>query len=162
MRYCFLFLCIMIFHGILHAQNVIDIHCHNVLPEFRALLEQHNAALEETFPLPEWSEDAHLKFMDEAGISQSVLSMPAPQPWFGDAEECRRAIRSYNESCARLKAKYPDRFLFSPHFPCRMWMRLSGKPSMHWIRLVRTVSSWQRTVAGNMSGMPSSIHSCRF
>ena len=107
----------MIFHGILHAQNVIDIHCHNVLPEFRALLEQHNAALEETFPLPEWSEDAHLKFMDEAGISQSVLSMPAPQPWFGDAEECRRAIRSYNESCARLKAKYPDRFLFCASLP---------------------------------------------
>ncbi len=117
MRYCFLFLCMMIFHGILHAQNVIDIHCHNVLPEFRALLEQHNAALEETFPLPEWSEDAHLKFMDEAGISQSVLSMPAPQPWFGDAEECRRAIRSYNESCARLKAKYPDRFLFCASLP---------------------------------------------
>ena len=117
MRYCFLFLCMMIFHGILHAQSVIDIHCHNVLPEFRALLEQHNAALEETFPLPEWSEDAHLKFMDEAGISQSVLSMPAPQPWFGDAEECRRAIRSYNESCAQLKAKYPDRFLFCASLP---------------------------------------------
>lgn len=73
--------------------------------------------LPETFPLPEWSEDAHLKFMDEAGISQSVLSMPAPQPWFGDAEECRRAIRSYNESCAQLKAKYPDRFLFCASLP---------------------------------------------
>ena len=95
----------------------MDLLGHNVLPEFRALLEQHNAALEETFPLPEWSEDAHLKFMDEAGISQSVLSMPAPQPWFGDAEECRRAIRSYNESCARLKAKYPDRFLFCASLP---------------------------------------------
>ena len=94
MRYCFLFLCMMMFHEILHAQSVIDIHCHNVLPEFRALLEQHDAALEETFPLPEWSEDAHLKFMNEAGISQAVLSMPAPQPWFGDAEECCRAIRS--------------------------------------------------------------------
>ena len=117
MRYCFLFLCMMMFHEILHAQSVIDIHCHNVLPEFRALLEQHDAALEETFPLPEWSEDAHLKFMNEAGISQAVLSMPAPQPWFGDAEECCRAIRSYNESCARLKTKYPDRFLFCASLP---------------------------------------------
>lgn len=95
----------------------MDIHCHNVLPEFRALLDRHDAALEETFPLPEWSEEAHLKFMDTSGISQAVLSMPAPQPWFGDAEECRRAIRSYNESCARLKAKYPDRFRFCASLP---------------------------------------------
>lgn len=107
----------MMLHGILHAQSAIDIHCHNVLPEFRALLDRHDAALEETFPLPEWSVEAHLKFMDEAGISQSVLSMPAPQPWFGDTEECSRAIRSYNESCARLKARYPDRFPFCASLP---------------------------------------------
>lgn len=107
----------MIFYGISYAQNVIDIHCHNVLSEFRALLDRHDASLEETFPLPEWSVEAHLKFMDEAGIGQSVLSMPAPQPWFGDTEECCRAIRSYNESCARLKARYPDRFLFCASLP---------------------------------------------
>ena len=107
----------MIFHGILHAQNVIDIHCHNVLPEFRALLEQHDAAMEETFPLPEWSVEAHLRFMEEAGISLSVLSMPAPQPWFGNAEECGRTIRDYNEFCARLKAAHPDKFRFCASLP---------------------------------------------
>ena len=80
MRYRFLFLSMMMFYGISYAQNVIDIHCHNVLSEFRALLDRHDASLEETFPLPEWSVEAHLKFMDEAGIGQSVLSMPAPQP----------------------------------------------------------------------------------
>ena len=117
MRYCFLFLCMMIFHGILHAQSVIDIHCHNVLPEFRALLEQHDAAMEETFPLPEWSVEAHLRFMEEAGISLSVLSMPAPQPWFGNAEECGRTIRDYNEFCARLKAAHPDKFRFCASLP---------------------------------------------
>lgn len=73
--------------------------------------------MEETFPLPEWSVEAHLKFMDGAGIGQSVLSMPAPQPWFGDAEECCRAIRSYNESYARLKARYTGRFLFCASLP---------------------------------------------
>lgn len=104
-------------NGILSSQHIIDVHCHNILPEFRNLLETHGAALEETFPLPDWSEDNHLKFMKETGISQSVLSMPAPQPWFGDKEECIKAIRSYNEYCARLKNKYPDKFKFCASLP---------------------------------------------
>ena len=41
----------------------------------------------------------------------------APQPWFGDAEESRRAVRQYNEACARLKADYPGKFLFCASLP---------------------------------------------
>ena len=99
------------------AQRAIDVHSHNILPEFTALLERHDAALEETFPLPAWNITSHLQFMEAAGIETSVLSMPAPQPYFGDTEECRRAIRSYNEACARLKAAYPGKFLFCASLP---------------------------------------------
>lgn len=99
------------------AQRAIDVHSHNILPEFTALLERHDAALEETFPLPAWNIASHLQFMEAAGIETSVLSMPAPQPYFGDTEECRRAIRSYNEACARLKVAYPGKFLFCASLP---------------------------------------------
>lgn len=99
------------------AQRVVDIHSHNILPEFTALLERHDAAMEETFPLPAWNIASHLKFMEAAGIETSVLSMPAPQPYFGDAEECRCAVRMYNEASARLKADYPGRFLFCASLP---------------------------------------------
>ncbi|MDE6113245.1 MAG: amidohydrolase, partial [Bacteroidales bacterium] len=99
------------------AQPAIDVHCHNILPEFRALLERHGAALEETFPLPDWDIDAHLAFMEAAGIQTSLLSMPAPQPYFGDAEECRKTVRLYNEACAKLKAGYPGKFLFCAALP---------------------------------------------
>ena len=99
------------------AQRAVDVHSHNILPELTQLLEQHDAALEETFPLPAWNIASHLKFMEEAGIETSVLSMPAPQPWFGDAEECRLAVRSYTEACARLKADYPGKFLFCASLP---------------------------------------------
>lgn len=99
------------------AQRAIDVHSHNILPEFTALLERHDAALEETFPLPAWNIASHLQFMEAAGIETSVLSMPAPQPFFGDTGECRRAIRSYNEACARLKAAYPGKFLFCASLP---------------------------------------------
>lgn len=117
MKYCLTILVLMIALGTLCSQDRVDMHCHNVLPEFRTLLERHGAALEETFPLPDWNVEAHLKFMDEAGIGVSVLSMPAPQPWFGDLEECCLAIRSYNEYCARLKADYPGRFRFCASLP---------------------------------------------
>lgn len=99
------------------AQRAVDVHCHNILPEFTALLERHGAALEETFPLPAWDVASHLKFMETAGIETSVLSLPAPQPWFGDTEESRRAVRGYNEASARLKAEYPGKFLFCASLP---------------------------------------------
>ena len=99
------------------GQQAIDVHCYNILPAFKELLDRHGAALEETFPLPDWDVASHLKFMEEASIETSVLSMPAPQPWFGDAEESRRAVRQYNEACARLKADYPGKFLFCASLP---------------------------------------------
>lgn len=73
--------------------QTIDVHCHNVLPEYMAVLEKHGAAMEETFPLPTWNVESHLAFMQKAGIECSVLTMPAPQPWFGDVEESKRIVR---------------------------------------------------------------------
>lgn len=97
--------------------QTIDVHCHNILPEYMAVLEKHGAAMEETFPLPAWNVDSHIAFMQKAGIECSVLSMPAPQPWFGDAEESRRVIREYNEYCARLKKTHPGKFKFCAALP---------------------------------------------
>ena len=115
-RYLIVLLNMLSVHAAM-GQQAIDVHCHNILPTFKELLDRHGAALEETFPLPDWDVASHLKFMEEAGIETSVLSMPAPQPWFGDAEESRRAVRQYNETCARLKADYPGKFLFCASLP---------------------------------------------
>lgn len=100
-----------------NAQNVVDVHCHNIPPFYMEALEKHNAALDEGFPLPEWNVDSHLAFMDSAGIGRSILTMPAPQPYFGDSKECRETIRRYNEYCAGLKTAYPERFRFCVSLP---------------------------------------------
>ncbi len=99
------------------AQQTIDVHSHNVLPEFTEFLERHGAAMEETFPLPKWDVNSHLEFMEAAGIRTSLLSMPAPQPYFGDTEGCRQIVRQYNEACAKLKADYPGKSLFCALLP---------------------------------------------
>ena len=72
------------------GQQAIDVHCHNILPTFKELLDRHGAALEETFPLPDWDVASHLKFMEEAGIETSVL------PNRGSAMRKRAIVRSGN------------------------------------------------------------------
>lgn len=99
------------------AQQAIDVHCHNVLPGFVSFLESHDATLDEGYTLPKWDAESHIRFMQEAGIGLSVLSMPAPQPYFGNSDECRRVIRNYNDECARLKSACPGKFLFCASLP---------------------------------------------
>jgi predicted TIM-barrel fold metal-dependent hydrolase len=99
------------------AQKACDVHTHNILPEYVEVLRVHNAELEETFPLPAWNIDAHLKFMEEAGIECSVLSMPAPQPFYGDVEESKAIIRKINEQAAKIKAGCPGKFKFCAALP---------------------------------------------
>lgn len=55
--------------------------------------------------------------MDEAGIECSVLTLPAPQPWFGDSEESARVIRQVNEEMAAARAGHKGRFLFCATLP---------------------------------------------
>ena len=76
----------------LYGQTV-DLHTHIILPEYREVLKAHGAELEETFPLPVWDAARHIDFMDRAGIRTAVLTMPAPQPYYGDTEESARCIR---------------------------------------------------------------------
>lgn len=116
MRYKYIIIALL-FAANAMAQTVMDVHSHIVTDGYMQLLKQHGAELEDGYPLPEWSVEKHLTFMQEAGIDCTVLSMPSPQPYFGDAEESRRCIRSINEEAARAKAEHPDKFLFCASLP---------------------------------------------
>ncbi|EJX06551.1 amidohydrolase 2 [gut metagenome] len=80
-------------------------------------LNRHNAAMDEGFPIPDWDIDSHIKFMKSAGIGKSILTMPAPQPFFGDTNECIETIRQFNRYCAKLKQEMPDKFGFCASLP---------------------------------------------
>ena len=100
----------------LSAQTV-DVHTHIIIPGYVKMLKAHGAELEETFPLPEWDAGRHIVFMDSAGIRTAVLTMPAPQPYYDDAEESAECIRRVNEVSARVKQGYPGRFRFCAALP---------------------------------------------
>ncbi|MDO4160429.1 MAG: amidohydrolase family protein [Prevotellaceae bacterium] len=99
------------------SQVIADVHSHNVLPSYIAFVGSHGALLEEGFPIPSWSAERHIEMMDREGIAWSVLTMPAPQPFFGDAAESRAIVRRYNEETAAVKSTYPDRFKFCATLP---------------------------------------------
>jgi len=98
-------------------QPIVDVHVHNVQPSFLNALRSHNALMDEGFPIPAWDVESQLKTMTYAGIDCAVLSMPAPQPYFGDGKECAAIIRQYNEETAALCREHPDRFLFCASLP---------------------------------------------
>ncbi|MDE6265623.1 MAG: amidohydrolase family protein [Paramuribaculum sp.] len=105
---------------VIHAQNyipAIDVHSHIVTDEYLKYLADNNELMEDGYPLPFWNENAHLAFMDSAGIERSILTLPSPQPWFGNTEESRKVMRSVNEKMAEAKQNHPDRFLWCAALP---------------------------------------------
>ncbi|UKK60450.1 amidohydrolase family protein [Prevotella communis] len=93
------------------AQGVIDVHSHIITPEFVSALETEGRVMDEGFPLPKYNVENHLRWMDEAGVETSVLTLAAPQP--SSAE----VVRQTNETAARIKKEHPGRFLFCAALP---------------------------------------------
>ncbi len=106
------------------AQGVIDVHSHIITPGFISVLEQEGRLMDEGFPLPKYDVESHLKWMDEAGIATSVLTLAAPQPIGmdslsagGNFQSATTIIRQCNEEAARIKREHPDRFRFCAALP---------------------------------------------
>ena len=93
------------------AQGMIDVHCHIITPEFVSSLESEGRLMDEGFPLPKYDVTNHLKWMDEAGVQTSVLTLAAPQPTSADV------VRQTNEAAARIKKEHPGRFMFCAALP---------------------------------------------
>ena len=93
------------------AQGVVDVHSHIITPEFVSALENEGRRMDEGFPLPKYDVETHLRWMDEAGVQTSVLTLAAPQPSSADV------VRQTNETAARIRREHPGRFLFCAALP---------------------------------------------
>lgn len=97
--------------------NVVDVHSHLMTKPYLECLERHDALMEDGFPLPAWSEEGHLAFMDSLGIAKAVLTLSSPYPYFGNIEETKAVIRSVNEEGASVKRRHPGRFMYCASVP---------------------------------------------
>ena len=91
----------------------IDFHAHAILPSYVDALKRLkiDAAAEEGFPLPKWSADAHLEFMEAAGTDFTVLSMATPH--ISD----KSAVREINIEFSELCRRFPQKFGFAATIP---------------------------------------------
>ena len=94
----------------------IDFHAHPVPNAFRKWLPllDIDVIADDGFPLPQWSKESHLQFMNEAGIDYTVLSLPTPHIHHGDDDKSLLAAREINDELASLKA---DRFGWTACLP---------------------------------------------
>ena len=125
------------------AQGVIDVHSHIITPEFVYSLKNEGRLLDEGFPLPKYDVENHLKWMDEAGVQTSVLTLAAPQP--SSAE----VIRQANETAARIKKEHPGRFLFCAALPLtggRAYSRSVVETSSDSARPIATLSDVTKAI----------------
>ena len=87
----------------------IDTH-HHILPDFFwQETENAHAPVGGLAPL-QWSKEASISFMDDAGIDVAVVSLSTPGVHTGDSAKARALARRYNEFSAELVRSRPDRF----------------------------------------------------
>ena len=86
----------------------IDTH-HHVLPDFFWRETNAHAPVGGLAPL-QWSKDATLSFMDDAGIDVAVMSVSTPGVHTGDSAKASALARRCNEFAAELVRGKPDRF----------------------------------------------------
>ena len=107
--------------GEIFSARAIDFHAHAILPGYVDALKilGIDAVAEEGFPLPKWSVENHLQFMDEADIDFTILSMATPHIFNGAENEKLSCVaaRTINEEFAELCRRYPKKFGFAATLP---------------------------------------------
>lgn len=100
--------------------KIIDVHTHNILPEYYEEMKKNNGLEEDGFPIPkpdEWSIEKHLEFMDLGGVLWSLSFISSPQPYYGNDVACTELMHLINTRLAGYKKANPKRFGFAAHLP---------------------------------------------
>ncbi|MDX6743955.1 amidohydrolase family protein [Actinocorallia sp. A-T 12471] len=93
------------------SDPLIDVHAHFVTDAYVAAARAAGHVNPDGMPAyPSWSQEAHLRVMDEHGIAVSLLSISSPGTHFGDDAAARALSREVNLAGARVVADHPDRF----------------------------------------------------
>jgi len=96
----------------------LDVHHHMMPPNY---VRRRRASIAEVMPTMlfalDWTPEASLAQMDQAGVATVILSVSAPGVWFGDNAEARELARDANTFAAKLRAEHPGRFGFFAAMP---------------------------------------------
>ena len=54
--------------------NKIDLHSHFLPPAYYEYLKKYEDEYPDNFEIPDWSEDGHIKWMDQLGVAFSLIT----------------------------------------------------------------------------------------
>ena len=92
--------------------EIYDIHQHYIPESYKQALLKHGTKGTESdgLPLPKWSVEEQLKFMDNFNIKTAYISLASPHPYWNDEKETINIIREINNEGAEIVKKYHERF----------------------------------------------------
>ena len=88
----------------------IDVQHHIFPPEYVSRLKEIGITESYGQPIPNWTPDKSLAFMEKMGISTAIGSVSTPGVYFKNDEFSRDLAHLCNEYFAELKKKYPGKF----------------------------------------------------
>ncbi len=88
----------------------IDVHAHYVAPAYRTALESVGKDRIGGIPVPPWTPELAIEFMDTHGIERQVLSVSDPGVDFLPVDEAAALAASCNDFLASVIADFPERF----------------------------------------------------
>lgn len=88
----------------------IDVHAHYLAPAYKEALQEAEMWLIGGIPVPEWTPELALEFMDSHGIAVQMLSVSDPGVEFVDDERAPTLARECNDYAAGVVHQHPGRF----------------------------------------------------
>jgi len=88
----------------------LDLHAHHIGPGYRDALAQAGITAIGGIPIPEWSPELALEFMNAHGIAVQMLSVSDPGVDFLPAGDAAALARSTNDYAASVMRAHPKRF----------------------------------------------------
>lgn len=89
--------------------NKVDLHVHFLPPSYYEYLSKYEDERPDNFDTPNWSEEGHLKEMDDLGVAFSFISISSPNLAQADDDTEKEYVRRVNEEGAQFVVKYPNR-----------------------------------------------------
>ncbi len=99
-------------HSFAKETEIYDIHQHYIPECYKQALLKHgiNGSESDGLPLPKYSVEEQLKFMDNFNIKTAYISLSSPHPYWNDKKETINIIRQINNEGYNIVKKYPKRF----------------------------------------------------
>lgn len=90
--------------------SAVDVHHHAIFPGYREELAARGIGAQPGIPLPDWTPEGSLRWMDGAGVERALLSVASPGFYFGDQGFADRLAAVCNRELAAVRDRWPDRF----------------------------------------------------